>query len=179
VGRPPDPSEYLLPLANLGKRRDHYVMREAGRNSKPPHAADVRLARRREGERLAEQYGIDAGIADPLQPEHAGTDAAEMQMTRIQPVISSLIRGVDHRQDKRRHAMVKPRYSRRCAVQGSKRSLKHDLECLRLASDCMHLVGDAGNPALQRHFLRMASVWTAKAERGLAADTQESCFPKT
>jgi hypothetical protein len=37
----------------------------------------VRLARRREGERLAEQYGIDAGIADPLQPEHAGTDAAE------------------------------------------------------------------------------------------------------
>ena len=54
------------------------VMREAGRNSKPPHAADVRLARRREGERLAEQYGIDAGIADPLQPEHAGMDAAEM-----------------------------------------------------------------------------------------------------
>jgi hypothetical protein len=43
----------------------------------------------------------------------------------------------------------------------------------------MQLVGDVRNPALQRHFLRMANVWTAKAERGLAADTQESCFPKT
>jgi hypothetical protein len=64
-------------------------------------------------------------------------------------------------------------------VQDSKRSLKHDLECLRLASDCMQLVGDVGNPASQRHFLRMANVWTAKAERGQTADTQESCFPKT
>jgi hypothetical protein len=54
-------------------------------------------------------------------------------MTRIQPVISSLIRGVDHRQDERRHATVKPPYSRRCAVQVSERSLKHGLECLRLA----------------------------------------------
>jgi hypothetical protein len=64
-------------------------------------------------------------------------------------------------------------------VQESKKSLKHDLECLRLASECMQLVGEVGNPLLQRHFLRMANVWTAKAERAQAADTQESCFPKT
>jgi hypothetical protein len=100
-----------------------------------------------------------------------------MRTMRIQPMLSSFIRGVDHRQDKRRRAMVKPRYSRRCAVQDSKRSRKHDLECLRLASDCMQLVGDIRNPDLQQHFLRMANVWTAKAERGPVADTQEICFP--
>jgi hypothetical protein len=64
-------------------------------------------------------------------------------------------------------------------VQDSKRSLKHDLECLRLASECMQLVGDVGNPVLQRHFLRTATVWTARPERDLTEDTQESCFPKT
>jgi hypothetical protein len=42
----------------------------------------------------------------------------------------------------------------------------------------MQLVGDIRNPDLQQHFLRMANVWTAKAERaGPVADTQEICFP--
>ena len=55
-------------------------------------------------------------------------------------------------------------------MQGSEKSRKHDLEYLRLASDCMQLVGDVRRPALQRHFLRMANVWTAQAEQGLDAE---------
>ena len=49
---------------------------------------------------------------------------------------------------------------------------KHTLECMRLASDCMQLAGDAPSPALQSHFLRMARVWTTRADRGPSADTQ-------
>ena len=48
---------------------------------------------------------------------------------------------------------------------------KHDVECLRLAADCMQLAGDVGNPAWQRHFLLMAKHWTALAERGPATAT--------
>jgi len=33
----------------------------------------------------------------------------------------------------------------------------------------MQLAGDAPSPALQSHFLRMAHVWTAIAERGPSA----------
>jgi hypothetical protein len=43
-------------------------------------------------------------------------------------------------------------------------SRKHALECLRLASDCMQLAGDVGNPALQSRFLRMGKLWTNLAE---------------
>jgi hypothetical protein len=50
---------------------------------------------------------------------------------------------------------------------------KHALECMRLAADCMQLVGDVPNPALQRHFLRMARVWTTRAERGPGAYPEE------
>jgi hypothetical protein len=47
---------------------------------------------------------------------------------------------------------------------------KHALECTRLAADCMQLVGDVHSPTLQRHFLEMASAWTAQAEGGPGAD---------
>jgi hypothetical protein len=47
---------------------------------------------------------------------------------------------------------------------------KHELECTRLASECMQLVGDVASPTLQRHFLGMARVWTAHAEHGPGAD---------
>jgi hypothetical protein len=97
----------------------------------------------------------------------------------IQPMLSSFIRGVDHRQDKRGRARLKPWYSRRCTVQDSEKSRNHDLECMRLASDCMQLMGNVRNPALRRHFLRMANVWTAQAERGPVVDAQEICFSKT
>jgi hypothetical protein len=43
---------------------------------------------------------------------------------------------------------------------------KYELECMRLAAECMQLVGDVRSPTLQRHFLKMASVWTAEAEHG-------------
>ena len=48
---------------------------------------------------------------------------------------------------------------------------RHELECVRLAADCMQLVGDVRSPTLQRHFLGMARFWTARAERGPGADT--------
>jgi hypothetical protein len=55
---------------------------------------------------------------------------------------------------------------------------KHELECMRLAADCMQLVGDVHNPALQPLFLRMARVWSHLAERGPGAATQdERLFP--
>ena len=48
---------------------------------------------------------------------------------------------------------------------------KHALECVRLAADCMQLVGDVRSPTWQRHFLEMARIWTARAERGPSVDT--------
>ena len=41
---------------------------------------------------------------------------------------------------------------------------KHELACLRMAADCMHLVGEVLNPHLQRHFLELARQLTAAAE---------------
>ena len=46
---------------------------------------------------------------------------------------------------------------------------KQDVECLRLAADCMQLACDLGSP-WQQHFLQMAKHWTALAERGPDAD---------
>jgi hypothetical protein len=45
-------------------------------------------------------------------------------------------------------------------VSESDYSRKHALECMRLAADSMQLAGDVQNPALQSHFLRMATVWS-------------------
>jgi hypothetical protein len=50
---------------------------------------------------------------------------------------------------------------------------RHALECMRLAADCMQLLGDVHNPALQHHFLRMARVWTTRAERHSGTDTDQ------
>ena len=41
---------------------------------------------------------------------------------------------------------------------------KHELACLRMAADCMHLVGEIRTPDLQRHFLELARLLTAAAE---------------
>ena len=41
---------------------------------------------------------------------------------------------------------------------------KHELACLRMAADCMQLVGDIKTPHLQRHFLELARLLTAAAE---------------
>jgi hypothetical protein len=47
------------------------------------------------------------------------------------------------------------------------------LECCRLASDCMQLAGDAPDPGLKAHFLRMAREWAMLADRDpdVAAET--------
>ena len=57
-------------------------------------------------------------------------------------------------------------------VSESNSSRKHELECLRLATDCMQLAGDIHNTALQSHFLRMARVWSTLADRGLDVDSE-------
>jgi len=41
---------------------------------------------------------------------------------------------------------------------------KHELACLRMAADCMQLVGDIQNLELQQHFLELARQLTAAAE---------------
>ena len=41
---------------------------------------------------------------------------------------------------------------------------KHELACLRMASDCMELVGVIQDPAVQRRFLELARQLTAAAE---------------
>jgi hypothetical protein len=54
---------------------------------------------------------------------------------------------------------------------------KHDVECLRLAADCMELAGDVGMP-WQQHFLLMAKHWTALAERGPDTATRTKTSPQ-
>ena len=49
---------------------------------------------------------------------------------------------------------------------------KHELECLRLAADCMQLERDVHNPDLQSLFLRMARVWSNLADQGPGRDTR-------
>lgn len=52
---------------------------------------------------------------------------------------------------------------------------KHELACLRMAADCMRLVGEIRTPDVQRHFLELARLLTAAAEStavpALAAST--------
>jgi hypothetical protein len=50
-------------------------------------------------------------------------------------------------------------------------SRKHDLECLRLASDLTQLAGSNVSPVLRLQFLRMARVWTSLAESGPDANS--------
>jgi hypothetical protein len=52
---------------------------------------------------------------------------------------------------------------------------KRELECTRMAADCLQLAGDVQNPALQSHFARMAMVWSDVAVRGPNADTPTAC----
>ena len=41
---------------------------------------------------------------------------------------------------------------------------KHELACLRMAADCMQLVGEIRTSDLQRHFLELARLLTAATE---------------
>ena len=42
---------------------------------------------------------------------------------------------------------------------------KHDLECLRLASDLRELANSKPSPDLRSQFLRMAKIWTGLASQ--------------
>jgi len=46
----------------------------------------------------------------------------------------------------------------------SKKELQSQLECLRLASDLKQLASETLSPELKEHCLRMAKVWTDRAE---------------
>ncbi len=93
--------------------------------------------------------------------------------------LSAFLCGMDHRQDTRCMQRSGTRASRRCAVPESDNWRKYELECMRLAADCMQLVGDVHNPALQSLFLRMARVWSNLAEQGPGAATQTSAYSRT
>jgi hypothetical protein len=41
---------------------------------------------------------------------------------------------------------------------------KHDLECMRLASDFIQLSRDTLNPELQAHCVKMAKYWSKQAD---------------
>ena len=49
---------------------------------------------------------------------------------------------------------------------------KHALECLSLAADCTALADELHSGALQRHFRRMAEVWSDRAARGPVATNE-------
>ena len=51
-----------------------------------------------------------------------------------------------------------------CMQRTREATQKLELECLRVAADCMQLVGDVRNPILQRKFLGLARQLTAIAE---------------
>jgi hypothetical protein len=50
---------------------------------------------------------------------------------------------------------------------------KHDLECLRLASDLGQAANSKVSPILRSQFLRMAKVWNGLAESGADANSAE------
>ncbi len=110
-----------------------------------------------------------------------GTGGARLRLSyRARIVIPSrqprafylFIRGVDHRQNTQRCAMFARRFLWSYAVAVSDFARKHELECLRLASDFMQLAGDVESPELQRHFLAMARAWTAEAESGPGVEVE-------
>jgi hypothetical protein len=88
----------------------------------------------------------------------------------------SLLFSVAQTTDKTRNAVqgLGARVLRRCTVSESVNWRKYELECMRLAADCMQLVGNVDSPALQSHFLRMARVWSDRAVRGPSADTHKN-----
>jgi hypothetical protein len=50
-------------------------------------------------------------------------------------------------------------------VSNADKELKHDIECLRLASDFIQMSRDAADPDLRAHFIRMANYWSGQANR--------------
>ena len=57
--------------------------------------------------------------------------------------------------------------SRRHAVSESTNLQKHELECLRMETDCVQLADAVDNPSLKAHFIGMAKKWSTLAAGGL------------
>ena len=53
---------------------------------------------------------------------------------------------------------------------------KYELECLRMASDCMQLANGLESPALQSHFISLAREWERRALEGPGADIEPENF---
>ncbi|MEP6605840.1 MAG: hypothetical protein ABJA60_06950 [Nitrosospira sp.] len=68
--------------------------------------------------------------------------------------------GIGHRQNVRGHVTMRLHQEMRV----SEVARKHELECLRLESECRQLAMQSDNADLQSHYLRMAGVWSALAE---------------
>ena len=51
----------------------------------------------------------------------------------------------------------------------SENEQKLELECLRLVSDLMQLAKETHNRDLKAHCLRMAKIWSDRAEQGIIA----------
>ena len=49
---------------------------------------------------------------------------------------------------------------------------KHELECLRMETDCLNLAGAVESPVLKLHFTRMAKKYSDLAAWGVAAGYQ-------
>ena len=41
---------------------------------------------------------------------------------------------------------------------------RRELQCLRMAADCESLANDIRDPALQKHYRRMAEIWSSLAD---------------
>jgi hypothetical protein len=67
--------------------------------------------------------------------------------------------------------MIRHRLFEAVHMPDSDYSRKHDLECLRLASDLTQLASSNVSPVLRSHFHRMAKVCTSLAEVGPIANT--------
>jgi hypothetical protein len=59
-------------------------------------------------------------------------------------------------------------------VSGPVNLRRRELECMRLAADCMELAGEIRNPALRSHFVRMAGEWSTLAVEGPDTRTKSS-----
>src|ERR1700679_872265 len=76
--------------------------------------------------------------------------------------ISSVLRGVDHRQNTPYVRWPWQAFTR-SAMFEAKQQRKHVLECLRLQADCMELAGVVRGHDVQSHFVSMARFWGALA----------------
>lgn len=50
------------------------------------------------------------------------------------------------------------------------RTRSFELECMRMAADCLNMAADVSDPDLKAHFIGMAKLWPILASRGFNAE---------